>query len=374
MKTHFTKAIRITVLVIALHASTVAGFCQHLAAFNDHLNHFWAFEAGMFQQLEHIEIQEYQVGGILVAYIDNRNNLKIYRNGNVETLMNGAPIRFTATDYLLGYSLYQQLNVYDNGKTKLLSTDCDGYIVRDSLIVWHNQVKKTLQVYYNGRIITLIDGLLYFPVEDFKAGDNNIAFIHSSTRQFYLYYLGRLQVLDDYAEELVYEAGRDIVAYMDVPDQAFYANFRGENFALETFRPKSFEVGDEMLAYVDNLGKLKMFEKGEVQTISSYEPQYYSVEDKVLIFEEQGFLKTVCNGKIYIVERYIPQPMKTDFSTIVYLDQSGFAKAFQRCEPITLSYEKVKEISLYRDLILYIEGANKTRIFFNGTVYDYPGI
>ena len=40
---------------------------QHLAAFNDHLNHFWVFEAGQFEKLEHLEIQEYQIGGILIA-------------------------------------------------------------------------------------------------------------------------------------------------------------------------------------------------------------------------------------------------------------------------------------------------------------------
>lgn len=363
------KQIFLPVIILFLYVSVQS---QYLAAYNDYLNHFWVFEAGSFQKLEYIEIQDFQVGGILVAYTDHRDNLKIYRNGKVETLIQGSPIKFTATDYLLGYSIYQQLNVYDNGKIKLLSTDCDGYIVRDSLIAWHNQVNKTLQVYYNGRIITLIDGLLYFPVDEFKAGDNNIAFVHSSTRQLYLYYLGKLQVLDDYAEEPVYETGRDIVAYMDIPDQAFYAFYRGQQYELETFRPKSFQVGDEILAYVDNLGNLKYFENGKVQTISSYEPDFYSVGDKVLIFEEQGFLKTVCNGQVYIVERYIPQPLNSDFNTLAYIDQSGFAKAFQNCEAITISYEKVKEVNLIRDLIIYVEGLNKTKIYFNGKVYDSP--
>jgi hypothetical protein len=352
--------------------TTSSAYNQYLAAYSNYLKHFWAFEAGSFQKLEHIPIKEYQVGGILIAYIDNKDNLKIYRNGTVETLMQGAPIKFTATDFLLGYSLYQQLNVYDNGKTKVLSTECSDYIVRDSLIGWHNQLKKTLQVYYNGRIITLIDGLLYFPIEEFKAGDNIIAFIHSSTEQFYIFYLGKLQLIDDFVEDLVFEAGRDIVGYMDIPDQSFNAFFRGNKYELETFRPKSFQVGDEILAYVDNLGKLKYFENGKVQTISSFEPQFYTVEDKVLIFEEQGYLKTLCNGKVYIVERYLPQPYRIDFNTIAYLDQSGFVKAFQNCEQVTIGFSKVNEISLIRDLIVYVEGVNKTKIYFNGQVYENP--
>jgi hypothetical protein len=107
---------------------------QHLAAFNDNVNQFWVFEAGMFNKLEYLEIQEYQVGGTLVAYIDNGSNLKVYSYGEVEKLLTGSPIKFQATDYLLGYSMYEQLNVYDNGKTKVLSTQCDGYRVTDSLI------------------------------------------------------------------------------------------------------------------------------------------------------------------------------------------------------------------------------------------------
>ena len=344
---------------------------QYLAAFNDNVNNFWVFEAGMFNKLEHLEIQEYQVGGILVAYIDNGSNLKIYRNGEVESLMQGAPIKFTATDYLLGYSLYEQLNVYDNGKVKVLSTQCSGYIVRDSLIGWHNRVSQTLDVYYNGVSRTIIDGLIYNPLEEFKAGDNTIAFIHSSTKEFYVFYLGRLEVLDDFVEDMVFEAGRDIVAFMDVPDQAFKVFFRGEIFELETFRPKSFKVGDEILAYVDNLGRLKYFENGEVKTVSTYEPQFYDVEDKVLVFEEQGLFKTFCKNQVYIVERYMPQPYRIDFNTIAYLDQSSFVKAFQNCEPVTISYERVKQLDLIRDLIIYVEGINKTKIYFNGQIYQH---
>jgi hypothetical protein len=344
---------------------------QYLAAFNDNLKHFWVFEAGLFTQVEYLPIQEYQVGGILVAYIDSGSKLKIYRNGEVKTLMEGNPIKFTATDYLLGYSLYQQLNVYDNGKTKVLSTECDGYVVKDSIIAWHNSVQKTLQVYYKGRIATIIDGLLYFPFESYMIGDNTIAFVHSSTKEFYIYYLGKLQLLDPFVEDMVYAAGRDIIAYMDIPDQAFNVFFRGEVTELDVFRPKSFQVGDEILAYVDNLGKLKYFENGEVKTISSYEPKFYNVEDKVLVFEEQGFLKTVCNGNVYIVERYIPQPFYIDLNTIAYLDENSFVKAFQQCDHVTISYDKVKEFSMLRDLIIYVEGVNKTKIYFNGQIYEH---
>ncbi len=361
------KKILIVTLVILFHFT---GRSQYLAAFNDNLKHFWVFEAGMFTQLEHLEILDYQVGGILVAYIDGSGKLKIYRNGEVKTLMDGNPIKFTATDYLLGYSLYEQLNVYDNGKTKVLSTECGGYVVQDSIIGWYNRIKQTMQVYYKGNTLTLIDGLLYNPLESFRMGDNTIAFVHSSTEEFYIFYLGRLIKVDDFVGQMIYEAGRDIVAFLDVPEQTFKVFYRGEITELETFAPKSFQVGDEILAYVDNLGKLKYFENGEVKTISNYEPKFYSVVDKMLVFEEQGFLKTVCKGEVFIIEQYIPQPYRIEWNTIAYIDQSGFIKALNNCNPLTISYGNVKGIDLIRDLIIYVEGNNMTKIYFNGQTYQ----
>jgi hypothetical protein len=359
-------------LLFALITYSFIGFSQHLAAFNDNVNHFWVFEAGMFNKLEYLEIQEFQVGASLVAYIDNGSNLKVYSYGEVETLLTGAPIKFQATDYLLGYSLYEQLNVYDNGKARVLSTQCDGYRVADSLIGWHNRIGQNIKVYYNGKIYTLEDGLIYNPLDKFRVGDNTIAYIHSSTKEFKLFYLGEILVLEDFGEGMVFESGRDIVAYTGAVDQTFKVFFKGETIELETFSPKSFKVGDERVAYVDNLGRLKYFDRNGVVELSTYEPQFYEVHDNVVVFEEQGFFKTYCNGQIYIVERYLPQPYRIDFNTIAYLDQSSFVKAFlPGCEPITISYEKVKGIDLIRDLIIYVEGINKTKIYFNGQVYEH---
>ncbi|MCD4694663.1 MAG: hypothetical protein K8S16_00375 [Bacteroidales bacterium] len=359
------------VLVALIILSHFQLLSQHLAAFNDNLNQFWVFEAGHFEKLEHLEIQEYQVGGTLVAYFDNGSNLKVYQYGEVKTLLSGSPIKFQATDYLLGYSMYEQLNVYDNGDIKTLSTECDGYEIRDSLIGWHNRISHTIQVYYNKNVYTIEDGLIYNPLQEFELGDNTIAYIQKSTKEFKIFYQGEIFVLDQFAEDLRFEAGRDIVAYIDIPDQAFKVFFKGEEIELETFLPRSFHAGDEMLAWVDNLGRLKYFAGGDIIELSSYEPKFYDLNDNVLVFEEQGFFKTYCNGQVQVIERYIPKPYRIDFNTIAYLDQSSFVKIYHGCESKTISYAKVTEIDLIRDLIIFTEGINKINIYFNGQVYKH---
>ncbi len=344
---------------------------QYLAAFLDYQDHFWVFDAGEFHELEYLEIQDFSVGGILVAYKDNGSTLKIYRNGQVETLLTGDPVKYETTDYLLGYSMYDQLHVYDNGTKKMLSTQAGGYVVEDSLIGWYNTVSQTIQVYYNGKTYTVEDGLIYNPLKAYKTGDNTAAYIQSSTKQFKLFYHGQIIILDDFAEDLTFETGRDIVAFYDAPDQTFKVFFKGRIIDLEPFQPKSFAVGDERLVYVDNLGKLKYFDGGETITISNYEPKFYEVKDNILVFEEYGYFKTYCNGQVQTIERYIPRPYMLDYNTVAYLDESRFVKAFQHCESFMVSYDKVKEINLIRDLIIFVTGINKTAIYFNEKLYEH---
>ena len=88
---------------------------------------------------------------------------------------------------------------------------------------------------------------------------------------------------------MVYEAGRDIVAFLDVPDQTFKVFYRGEVTELETFTPKSFQVGDEILAYVDNLGKLKYFENGKVKTISNTSLNFIQLKIKCSFSRSRAF-------------------------------------------------------------------------------------
>lgn len=358
------------ILILVATAMICQLQAQQLAAYNDNMKRFWAFEAGLTYQLEYLEIMDYQIGGYLIAYINNGSTLKIYRNGETEELITGAPIIYEATDYLLGYSIYEQLNVYDNGDIKVLSTQAEGYVVQDSLIAWYNRISKNIQVYYNEEVYTVEDGLIYNPLKSFKLGDNTFAYIQSSTQEFKLFYQGEIIVLDHFVENLVYQTGRDIVAFMDIPDQAFKVFYRGEVITLESFQPKSFQVGDGVLVYVDNLGQLKYFDGGEVVVLTTFEPQFYSVHDFVMVFEEQGFFKTYYNGQVYVIERFIPARWLIDWNTIAYLDQTNFVKSFKQGEHNMVSHEIVKEFSLHRDLIIFVEGRNRVKIYFMGQLFD----
>lgn len=354
----------ITIMLLIYSASQ----SQYLAAFEDHLEQFWAFEAGTFTLLEEEKIAEFQVGGTLIAYLDDVSNFKIYQYGKVQTLMEVAQVKFTATDYLLGYSLFDTLFVFDGGIIKKLSSDCEEYLVKDSLIVWQTRSDKSLQVYYKGMTSTIAEDLVGFDLKPFMAGDNLFAFVNPSTQEFITFYMGKLSVLDSYAEVMHYQAGCDILAFTDSLDQAFNAFYHGEVLELDLYQPKSFQVGDQVLAYHDDSGNLKFFEHGQVQTLTS-NPEFYEVRDHILVFEEQGSFKTVCNGQVYIIEQYIPQPYYLDVNTIAYLEHNESIRVFQHCEHIVANKVDVIKFNMVRDVIVYSENEEEVKVYFNGEVY-----
>lgn len=360
------KTISIIILWSFLYQLTSA---QHLAAWLDYLDRFYVFDRGEQKQLEHYKVTSFAVGGNCVLYVDYSHNLKVYHDGRVTRLEEMAPTSYTVTDYLVGYSVYNVLKVFENGQQKIICSNVDQYVVEDSLVVYYDRIQQRLEAYHAGRTVTLEDGLLQWPIRSYRSGDNIFAYITSFDDKFKIYYHGRLMVINDFVRETVYKAGRDIVAYMNQPTNAFMAFYKGDFYMLEPFMPESFEVGDEMMAYVDINGGFKIFEGGDLKLISSYTPDFYQLTDSTLVFGEDGFLKTWCDGRIHEIERYIPELYRVSERTIAYTDINRRIKAYRMCEKINISYEMVNSLDLIRNLIIYNVGVNTTKIWYNGKIY-----
>ncbi len=358
-----------TLTWIALLLLTTPLAAQHLAAFSSYRDYFYVFDAGQFKQLEILKVQSFQVGGVCVAYIDNAGAFKAYYNGVVYPLDQGSAIKYTATDYLLGWSIYDFLKVFENGKVRVLSTACDAYVIQDSLIAFYDRLEQRIKVYYKGDILTIEDGLITFPIDNFQSGDNIVAYVTTVTNKFKVFYRGATTVLDDFGEGMEYKAGRDIVAYFDAPRSTFTVFYKGGSYDLEYYEPQSFKMGDDMVAYVDNTGNFKLFKDGNVTTILTYTPAVYDIDDDVIVFNDQGYFKTYCNGSIQIIERYMPQKYQIDWHTIAYVDENQNIKAVKDCQKFTVTYEPVDSFDLIKDLIIYNVGFNITKVFYYGHTF-----
>ncbi|MFC2112057.1 hypothetical protein ACFLTA_02210 [Bacteroidota bacterium] len=356
-------------LLLALIVLPVSIYSQNMAAYLDFRDRFYVFDHGETKEVENYKVTSYQVGGNCIGYVSYGSDLKVYYNGSVRTLEHVPPTEYTVTDYLMGYNMFSILKVFEEGEVKTLCNNSGGYIVEDSLIAYYDEVQQVLNVYHNGETRTIEDGLLQWPIRSYASGDNILAYITEFDNKFKIYYKGELLIVEDNVGETVYKAGRDIVGFMNLVTNAFMVFYKGKYYDLEAFAPRSFQMGDEMMAYVSDQGDFKVFENGELVTISTFEPELYTLTDSTLVFVEDGFLKTWCNGQVYEIERYVPPIYRISEKTVAYVDVNNRIKAFRRCEPINISYEMVNSLEMIRNLIIFNVGVNTVKIWYNGKVY-----
>ena len=353
-----------TMLVISQQSTA-----QHLAAYLDYMDRFFVFDRGETKQLESYKLSSFQVGGNCVGYVNYHGDLMVYHNGSSRLLERTRPTEYIVTDYLMGYAINSVLKVFDDGEVKMLCNNTNGYIVEDSLITFYDEVQQQLKVYHNGTTRVIEDGLLEWPIRSYQSGDNILAYITTFDNKFKIYYRGKVIIVDYNVQETIYKAGRDIVGFMNLVTNAFMVFYKGQFYDLEPFRPESFQTGDEMMAYVTQEGDFKVFENGELVTIHSFPPEKYVLKDSTLVFEDQNFLKTWCNGRVNEVERYIPPVYKISEKSVAYIDINKRIKANVRCEPVLVSYEMVNDLDMVRNIIIFNEGVNTTKIWYQGKLY-----
>jgi hypothetical protein len=347
----------------------LSGFPQYLAAFSDNMNYFYAFDKGQIIQLEYLKVKDFSVGGNCILYKDSRNHLKMYYKGQVTELSVNNITDFQALDYLAVYSFAGIIHIIENGRVKTINTHSLNYIAEDSLVAFYDDAQSFLAAYYRGRIYRLEDGLVGAQPSSFRCGDNIIAFLSPRTGDLMVFYQGGTYRLEPFVSEGTFKAGRDIVAYVNAADQKFKVFYRGETHAIEDFPPISYRTGDGIVVYVDNTGRFKIFSNGEVIDISSSEPDFYSVHNRIVVFGEQGYFKTWYKDRLYDLENYIPTQWKAEWNTIVYIDNNRNIRVFRDGENKVLTYDIVEDLELYRDVIVTNKGLNNHNVYYNGKKY-----
>jgi len=354
------------ILLILLVSISYYTKSQNIAAFSDYQNKFYVFDEGKIRQLEFQPVLEYEIGNKCIGYVTNGNHFKVYYN-HIDYDVSAMVKSYKVTDNLITYQVGTQLYVFEDGNKKLLSKFVGKYIADDSIVAFFDTEFYYFQVYYNGEIITLEDGLLYENAALFKVGPNILGYI-DAFNNFKVFYHGKVVELEQ-TKSIYGEIGRNVMAYIDPITDFLQVYYNNEVVELENFRPKSFQVGYEKVAYITNMGDFKMFDNGEVITISTFAPDFYELKDEMLVYHQQNQLHAFYKGENYLVENYIPTSYKVHQNTIAYLDKTGFLNLFIDGEKKILSYEKINEYKVLRNLVIYNEGLNTTKIYYQGKTY-----
>lgn len=360
-----------TLISLTLLTIAAPSFCQTMGAYVNYRNKFIVFEDGVFRSAEYQKPMAFRVGGSYVAYLDNAENLKVFQNGRAIKLEGARSIDPVVTNHLMAYTIAGVLKVFDSGKTRTLCYNTGQHVVQDSIVAWSDMVNQTLNIYERGESVILEDGLAAEPINNFKAGDNILAYITNFERKFKVYYQGEVWEINDYVDEdMRYEVGRDLVGFEDVSTRTFNAFYQGQVYDVEDFMPREFKVGDGIMAYIDVADDLKVFEDGMIYTAADFAPESFLVQDSLVIWKQQGFLWCFKDGQTHQVARYIPQQWQASWGTIAFIDQNNNISMFKDGQVSVLTRENVREFDLNRNVIVYKTGVNTNKVWYKGRVYE----
>jgi hypothetical protein len=357
--------IKINLLFAICCFSYVPVLSQNLSAYTDYKNYFYAFDNGPNIELESQPIKSYKVGGNALAYVNGADNFRAYYKGDIYDLLSIPPADYTATDNLVVFYRDMILNVFDNGNRKTLSGYTSSYSAGDSLVGFYDLNNSILRAYYNGQVHDL-ETILGREVDSikFKVGDNIMAYVNSAD-QFKIFFKEHLLNLESYAPSS-FQAGRNIVSYVDGYTQNFKIFYNGMSYTVENTPPASYITADDMVAYVSNTGDFKIFYQGQLSKISSFAPVFYDAQDKVMVFFDNKFFTAFYNGKITTLETYVPTSVQKDFNTVAYIDRSGYLQALYNGKQQRISEEKVTFFELTGNVLKYNSGMSDVKFFVNG--------
>lgn len=354
--------------ILILLSISLRSYSQGLTGFLNNRDHFIVFDEGSFINLEHLPIQSFKTNKWGIAYVKSNGTLMVYTNGQ-EIKLSNVISDYQMTESLLVYHYNNHLFVFDGIEKQKLSMDAPHFKANKEVVAFYDRMDKMFKLYENGKIREVEDVLSNEPVNDYKVGDNILAY-RDPYGYLNVYYNGNKEQLMLIQGRPSYKTDKNIVAYYDENTSAFNVFDRGTIHQLSYFRPHSYKVADNRVVYVDDTGNFIVYENDKKETISSITPDEYYVEDSLIVYKEEGYLKCYADQQVYTLENFFPDQMKMHFNTLAYIDERNYLKVFQKGENRTISYEPVKSFKTQWGTVWFKIGVNTNKVFYEGNVYE----
>lgn len=354
-------------LIFLFLITAFVGLGQKYTAFQDITNSFSVFENGRKKVLEYNAINNFQVGGKGVVYVDNQGRLKVYQEGKTYETRLTNPTAYYAMDDLIIFNVGQQLMQFNKGKFSLLTAWAGHYKVGDSLVLFYDQLKNSFNSYYKGQVYPIEENLAG-DIENYWVGDNIAAYV-TPDGYFKAFYQGRTTELLFNAVIEGVKTGKNTMAFINDNNGTFNVLYKDQLIELEDFAPKWYKVGDDFVVYYGNDNVFKVFYKGEEHILGYYEPQQISVRDDMLAFTQDNLFKVFYKGEVTQLESYIPSSFVVDYQTLVYVDPYGNLKGFTEGKLKSNIAASVRSYNVNYNLISFDLGNRNTKVFYKDIVY-----
>ncbi len=353
-------------------AFAFSSVAQTVVPYTTSADRFGVFQNGRFEELEPRKPRTVFPNGDRLAYISSEGELRAFIDGHALAMQRGERVEVKTSHGMLAWKQGEQLRVATSDGAVTVCHQIGEFSVQDSLVAFHNLIDRTLNVYWRGRSFPVADVLLATEAPQWKAGTNTLCFFDHNARKVYLFYRGSTEVLCNGVDYGRVSTGGDVVAYMDDSDDTFRVFDRGERIDLEPFAPVSFSAGLGIVGYVSATGALRCYADHKVISLADFAPTSYSVQDSVILWVENGMLKTLTAGKVDVIERYVPESWSVNGAMIAYQDLNRQLRIYHLGERIIVTKEAgVKQFELVGDALTWRSNSGTTKVWWRGKVYEH---
>lgn len=341
-------------------------FIAQVAPFVDFSGYLNTFYKGNIRTLEFQRITNFSAGDNVLAYIDNRENFKIFNGENVEQIT-VQQVKFNHSDNIVAWQIGNFLYGFENGIKKTLCTNTGDFIVKDSFIVFQDIRFKTVNVWYKNQIFTLMQqtGEMHMPE---SIGENIIGFKDNGD-VYRIFWRGNFYEIGGSAYQMEMNAGTDVLCFNNTITKNFTVFDQGEFYDVETAFMKKYKSGRGFVIFEDQIGNLLKFEKGNKINVSDFNSGIWEVVDDEVIWNENNLLFTLVNDVKTQIISFIPAEYRLKNSIFVYRNNLGGISVFHDGKNIVLTNQTESSFSIYGNSVL-VELFNKSYLYYNnGEIY-----
>lgn len=165
--------------------------------------------------------------------------------------------------------------------------------------------------------------------------------------------------------------GQKVAPFVDFNN--YFRTFENDNFRQLEFQPiKEFKAGDDLIAYIDTRGNLRVYDGKERKDISNMNIQY-KISDHLLAYNIGSTLNMWDAGKLRTLT-YFGRNYEVKDSMIVYEDtRFNTVNVYWNKEIYTL-YTLTGDLympeSIGDNIVVFKDNGNLYKVFWRGQIYD----
>ncbi len=348
----------------------ISVFCQNgQGYFHDYTNSFYVFDKGIERQAESYPVTKVYSGNDYVAYTDSKLSFIYYYNGYKQVLEENLPNQVVATPTYLVYKMQERLMICEKGEQKQLAKRSDLFYASDSIVIWQDLPSLDYMAYENGKIKTIIKATTFSVINDYKIGNNIMAF-NDLNYNLRIFFKGEIYETDN-TRITSYNCAHNIVAFIDEYKNTFNVFSNGKFKILSKEIIKEYYVSNDMVCFVDSKDNFFIYYDETLTKIDTRAPDYFFAKGNILYYSYNSELKIVYEGEIYTQPLVLQQSIIAGNNSLLFYNNINTPKYFYKGIVYDRFYvQKPYTMELKEDLPVF-KNNNTVGFFYDGKIHEF---